>query len=201
MDVCHFYAVHEPWAVGGVSDSVLKWIDTITMPGGGRMLARKPPTEVTGRGRVRNPLGAEQVEIGLILAAKLQVFQTRSLAERVVRQARHVIRLVIRQINLEQVQPPVDRLRQSQHANELLHETDAAVGRAAGSARQLIPHVASPQHRPRRILGIVEFVQPLDEAALAGGDAPIYNRVHSNSFLQLPCSWNVHTKISSRRVA
>jgi hypothetical protein len=60
-------------------------------------------TEVAGRSRVGNPLGPEQVQIGLVLPPQFEVLQTRSGTQRVVRQAEHMIRLLIRKIELEEV--------------------------------------------------------------------------------------------------
>ena len=90
------------------------------------MLRLEPPAEVAGGGRVGNPLGAEQVEIGLVLPPQFEIFQARASAQRVVGQVEHVVRLVIRQMHFEQVQPLVDLLGQSQLADQLMHQSDAA---------------------------------------------------------------------------
>ena len=68
--------------------------------------------EVARRGRVGNPLGAQGVEEDLVVAAQLDVLQPDAVAQRVVGQVQHVVRLVVGQMDLQQVQAAVDGLDQ-----------------------------------------------------------------------------------------
>src|SRR5687768_2528909 len=88
-------------------------------------------------------------------------------------------------MHLEQMQAAVDRLRQSHVADQLMHQPDAAVGRAARAARQLILRRAAADHWPREILGIVVFMQTSLQSSLANPNPFPDNGVHSKSFLCL----------------
>jgi len=141
--------------------------------------AGEAAAEVARRGRIGNPLGAQQIEIGLVLPPQFEVLERAPRAERVVGQVEHVVALVIRQMHLEQVQPLVDRLSQLEPPHQLLHERQAAIGRAHTAARQLEPHVGALEHRPRPIRRQLVSVQPLLHAALAVGQTLVDNWLHS----------------------
>ena len=104
---------------------------------------------------------AKQVEIGLVLPPQFEIFQAGAAAQRVVGQVEHVVRLVIRQMDLEQMQPLVDRLGQTQLRDQLVDQPDAAVGRAARPPCQLVLRRAPADHRLREVVGIVELIEPL----------------------------------------
>src|SRR3990172_1742246 len=125
--------------------------------------------------------GAQCIQVSLVLAAQLQIFQASSAAQRVVRQVEHVVRFVIRQVKLEQVQPLVDRCSQSQLTHQLMDQADAAVRRAHAPPGQLVVNVAAPQHGLREVRGVVELVQSSCQAPLASRQALLDNRVHSKS--------------------
>jgi ubiquinone/menaquinone biosynthesis C-methylase UbiE len=97
--------------------------------------ARKPPTEIARRGGVGNPLGPQRVQVGLVLAAQLQVFQAGPTTQRIISQIEHVVRFVVRQMHFEQVQPPVDFPGQPQLAHQSVHEANAAAYRPYRPAR------------------------------------------------------------------
>jgi hypothetical protein len=87
-----------------------------------------------GVGDSRRP---QQVEIGLVLPPQFEVIQAALVAQHVVGQVQHVVRLLIRPIDLEQMQPLVDGLGEPEFADELLDQPDAAVGGPAGSGSLL----------------------------------------------------------------
>ncbi len=148
--------------------------------------------KVAGRGGIRNAFGAQGVQIGLVLAAQLQVFQARPAAQRVVRQVQHVVPLVIRQMNLEQ-RRRWSISRPPQAAHQLMHQPDAAAGRAHRSPGQLIFDVGGPQHGPREVVRIIELVQASRQSPLACRTALLDNPVHSKSLRGLAGSWSFIT--------
>jgi hypothetical protein len=105
--------------------------------------AVKSAAEVAGRGGIGNPLGPEQVQISLVLPPQFEVLETGSRAQTVVGQAEHVIRFVIRQIELEERQPAVDLGGQVEFPHQQMHEADAAVGRAHRAAGQFQGEVSA----------------------------------------------------------
>jgi hypothetical protein len=100
-----------------------------------QIFALEAPAEVAGGGGIGNPLRAQQIEIGLVLTSQLEVLQARATAQRIVGQIEHVIRFVKRQVDFEQLQPRVDGFGQTQMADQLLHQADAAVSRAHTAPR------------------------------------------------------------------
>ena len=150
---------------------------------GGEVFARKTPAEVACRGGIGNSLGAQEIQIGFVLPPQLEVFQALRSAQPVVGQVQDVVRLVVRQMHLEQMQALVDRLGQSQLTGQLLHQSDAAVGRADATLGQFVMQLAAAQHRPREIVGKVVLVEPPRQTTLASGDSLPNNLLHSNPFL------------------
>jgi len=67
-----------------------------------QVLRPEPSAEVSGGGRVGNPPRSQEIEIGFVLPPDFEVFETPSVTEGVVGQAEHVIRLVVRRMDLEQ---------------------------------------------------------------------------------------------------
>jgi hypothetical protein len=73
--------------------------------------------------------GAEGVEINFVLATQFEIFQAGAVAQGVVGKVEDVIRLVIGQMNLEQVQVVVDGIDEA--------TPRSAAGRCSGSCRRL----------------------------------------------------------------
>ena len=74
----------------------------------------KATGEVPAGGWIRNALGAQTIEEGLIIAPQLNVLQPHSVQKRVVGQIQHMVALMIRKVLLKQMQPRVDLLPQPQ---------------------------------------------------------------------------------------
>jgi hypothetical protein len=74
----------------------------------------KAPGEISGRRRIGNPFGAQPIEITLILSARFNIFQALSAGQNVVGHIQHMITLVIGQVDLQQLQAPIQILHQSQ---------------------------------------------------------------------------------------
>ena len=107
--------------------------------------AAEAAAEVAGRGRVGNPLRAQGVEKDLVVAAQFDVFQPRAVAQRVVGQVQHVIRLVIGQMDFQQVHAAVDGLDQAALAGQLVHHADAARRRCRGPCPRFHSGCSPPQ--------------------------------------------------------
>jgi hypothetical protein len=58
----------------------------------------KATGEVPAGGRVRNALGAQTIEEGLIIAPQFNILQSHSVQKRVVGQIQHMVALVIRKV-------------------------------------------------------------------------------------------------------
>lgn len=103
-----------------------------------------------------------------------------ALAHRVVGQVEDVVGFVVRQMDLEQVQTAIDQVGQAEAADDFLHDTDAAVGKAAGSVSDLVMDVRGCEHRS---FGVADlgFVEAAVNAALAVVELLSYFRLHSKS--------------------
>lgn len=106
------------------------------------------------------------VEIDLVVAAQFEILQTVAVAEGVVSQVEHVIGLVIRQMNLEQVQTPVNGVNQPELAGQQVKGSNAAVTHAVCSSGDFIMDVAGLEHG---LVAVAEssFVEPPQRAACA----------------------------------
>ncbi len=78
-----------------------------------QVLRLEAAAEVTRRGGIRNPEGAQRVQIGFVLPPQFEILQAPRVAQRVIRNVQHVVGFVIGQMNLEQVQPLIDGRRQA----------------------------------------------------------------------------------------
>ena len=137
--------------------------------------------EIAGRGRIGNAAGAEGVEEDFVVAAQFEVLQAGAVAQGVVGEVQHVVGLVIRQMDLEQVQAPVDGLGQAQLPDQQQHRADAAVSHAARALGDLDTGCCGRQHRPIAALRSFDLVQPLLDPPLAGRQLTAYLGVHSKS--------------------
>ena len=138
--------------------------------------------EVAGRGRVGNAPRPQGVEEHFVVAPQFDVLQAGTVAQRVVGQVEHVVALVIRQVNLQQVQAAVDRLSQTELADQEHDRAQAAVAHAARPLGHLEADVAAGQHRPRTITQLPLVEPPLDPP-LGGTQSTLYLGLHSKSLL------------------
>jgi hypothetical protein len=109
----------------------------------------KPAAEIARGGRVGNPLRAQRIEIHLILPPLLHILQARPATEHVVRDAEHVIRFVIRQMHLQHLHVPIDRVDQPRVLRQPMHGADPTTGESAPPIAVLILNVAHRVHRAR----------------------------------------------------
>jgi len=83
---------------------------------------RQKSPAVVGSG---NPPCAQRVQVDLVVAAKLQVLQARAAEEKIISDVQHVVRLVVRQMDLEQLQVAIQRLGESDGAGQSDGRPDA----------------------------------------------------------------------------
>jgi hypothetical protein len=138
----------------------------------------EPATEVpSGRG-IRNPLCPEGIEIHLVVAKEFQVFQTAPAGQHVVGEVQDVVRLVIGQVDLEQVQATVDLLHQPRRLGQLLNRAEAPHPEAARPFRHLVVDVRRPEHR-LFLVAPVAVAETVLDAALAVAEIPLCTLLHS----------------------
>ena len=87
---------------------------------------REAAARVTGRRRVRAALRPESVEVDLILPQSLEVHETVTAGPDVEGNVQYVVGLEAGQVELEQVQTPVDLLDEADTAHQLEHQAGAA---------------------------------------------------------------------------
>ena len=105
-----------------------------------------------------------------------------AVAQRVVGQVQHVVALVIRQMNLQQVQPPVDGLGQVRARwTSSTHRADAAVGHAAACARPFRTGCCRAAAWAARSRSWLRLSSRRSMRLLAGGQLSAYLGVHSKS--------------------
>ena len=97
-----------------------------------------------------------------------------------------MVALMVGQMNLQQMQSPVDGFSQTELLHQQPHRAQAAIGQALRPLGQLILDVAGPHHRRLATLAVVS-IDPAFDAALAGGQCPAYLGVHSKSLRGCGC--------------
>ncbi len=160
---------------------------------GDQVLRLEPAAEIAGRGGIGRTLGPQQVQIGFVLPPQFEVFQASAAAQCVVGQVEHVIRFVIGQMHLEQMQLTIDLLGQPQVAHHLMDQADPAAAGADDAVRHFILRRAAPDHGACEVLGVVVFVETSQQSALARRHEFTDNRFHSNSFQRFVVLWCVNT--------
>ena len=114
---------------------------------GQHVFDRETPAEIPGRRGVGNPLRPQGVQIHLIVPQPFEVLQAVPVAQDVVGDIQHVIRLVVRQMALEQVQLLIERGNQPRPLGHQVQGPEAAIGKAPGSLGHLIMNIAGAEHR------------------------------------------------------
>ena len=89
---------------------------------------REAAAEVPGGGGVGDAFGPQGVEIDLVVAADLQMFQAAAAGQEVVGDVQDVVALVIRQVPLQQVEALVDVVDQSDLLGQQVDGPDATGG-------------------------------------------------------------------------
>lgn len=100
------------------------------------ILRREASTEVAGRRRVGDRSSPERIEVVVVVAQELDVVERPAPAQDVVGDVENVIGLVIGPVLLEQHQPLVDQVGQTERLHEVVHDPDAAVRDGMSSAAE-----------------------------------------------------------------
>src|SRR5271168_658010 len=93
-----------------------------------------------------------------------------------------MIGFVVRQMNLEQVQAPINGVDQADAPGQKVKGADATVSQAVHAVRDLVMNVAGREHGALQI-GHDRFIQTPFDATLAVGEFSPYDLVHSKSLL------------------
>ena len=117
------------------------------------VLRGEAAAEVAGSGRVGDAVGPQGVEEDDVVASQLDVVEAGAVAQGVVGEVQDVVRLVVREVELEQVEPLVDGLGESELADQQLDGADAAAGDAAGLGGGLVVDVGGGEDRLGRRCG------------------------------------------------
>ena len=134
--------------------------------------------EVPSRRGIRNPLRAEGIEVHLVVAKEFQIFQAAPPGQHVVGEVQHVIRFVIRQVDLEQVQAAIDLLHQPRRSGHLVNRAEASHRKAPSSLRHLVLHIGRPEHR-LLLIAPVPVSEAVRDATLAISEIPLCTVLHS----------------------
>jgi hypothetical protein len=114
-------------------------------------------------------------------APKFDVFQAGAVAQGIVGEVEDVIGLVVRQVDLEQVQAAVEGLGEAELAHQEVNGTNAPVADAPAAVADFIRDVAGSEHglgRAAAVARVEAFLNP----PLATGQLVAYRGVHSKSF-------------------
>jgi hypothetical protein len=144
------------------------------------------PAKITGGGRIGNARSAQGVEIRLVVAQNLQVLQAGPAAEDVVGDVQHVVRFVIGQMDLEQVQCLVDGLGEFDLPCQQMHRTDAAAGNGSRAVSHVVANGAGGEHR---FLAGRNAARPESFCDTALASKPLFSCsiVHSKRLLACQC--------------
>jgi hypothetical protein len=152
-------------------EDVLKGLDVV----GGETAA-----EVAGGGGIRDAVGAQGVEEDDVIASQLDVIEAGTVAQRVVGDVEDVVGFVVGEVELEQVEPLVDSLREAELADQQVDGADAAAGDGSCLGRGFVLDVAGRDDRIGR-RGGDRPIEPSSNFPLAGGVMAVWNRFHSKS--------------------
>ena len=119
----------------------------VHQPGHARL--SQAPREVARRRRARDRLRAQSVHVGRVVAQALDVLQPRAPAQHVEGDVQHMVRLVVRQVPLQRLQPRVHLPHEPQLRGQPPHHPDAPVAHGVHSRADLVVDPARAEHRPR----------------------------------------------------
>ena len=111
------------------------------------VLLSEAPAEVASRGRIRDQVRAQRIHVRRVMAQTLDVLQPCAATQNVVRKVQHVIRLMIRQMHLQQLEAVIDVLNQTQLGDQPMHRGDAPEAHRVRVRPNLIVHRARVEHR------------------------------------------------------
>jgi hypothetical protein len=130
------------------------------------VLAGEAPTEIaSGRG-VGNTPGTKGVEKVLIVTAEFDVLQAGAIAQGVVSEVEDVVRFMVRQMDLQEVEFGINRLDEAELSSQGVKGANAAVANTADACRSLVMNVAGGKEG-LATTAEVRFVEAALDASLA----------------------------------
>ena len=152
-------------------EDVLKGLDVV---------GRETAAEVAGGGGIGDAVGTQGIEEDDVVAPQLDVIEAGTVAQRVVGDVEDVVGFVVGEVELEQVEPLVDSLREVELADQQMDGADAAAGDGFCLGRGFVVDVAGGDDRIGRRCGD-RPIEPSSNFPLAGGVMAVWNRFHSKS--------------------
>ena len=125
----------------------------------------KAPREVARSRRTRDRLRAQGVHVGRVVAQAAQVLEPHAPAQQVVGDVEHMVRLVVRQMPLQQLQPPVDLARQPSFDTR---RRTAPMPPTPGPEKQMVWSTWGANHSTAPIAATGETVQSPPEGTVTG---------------------------------
>src|SRR5262249_18710058 len=130
------------------------------------VVAAKAAAEVPGSRRVRETAGTQGVQEVLVLAAQLDVLEAGAVTEGVVSEVENVVRFMVGEGDLEDLQPLVDGLDEAEALRQGMDGPDATVADPVDTSRNRIVDVGR-REQGSRAAADVGLVQAALAAALA----------------------------------
>ena len=153
--------------------------------------------EVAGGGGVGDPLGAQGVEIDLVVAPQFEMFDAFAAGEDVEGDVQDMVGFVIGQMPLEENKLGVDLVDQPGVASQQEHGTDAAGGESVDAIGQFVVDVGSGHH------GLLAFwsgaiLEAFEDSLLAfvENSAIAFSRFPTVAFAGLLGDSRTHSKAS-----
>ena len=127
-----------PHAQAGVVDQVEQRVNAVL---------GKPPTEIASRGGIGDTACAQGIEEHLIVAEQFQILEAGATTQGEVGQGEHMVRFMVRQVEFQQLQTPVESLDQAELPDQRVHGTDATNRDATAAFGDFIMNVAGRHNR------------------------------------------------------
>ena len=147
------------------------------------------PTEVAGRRGVGDALRPERVQVHFVVAPQLDVFQAGSAGQEVVGDVEHVVRLMVRQMALQKMQPAIDGLDQPRSPGQQVHRSDPAASQTPHAVGQLVLNVTGGEHGPG-LIRPVAITEPVLNSTLAVAQLLPSTLAHSKCLLAQGIVWS-----------
>src|SRR5204863_9757662 len=103
--------------------------------------------EVPGGGRIGDALGTQSVEVVDVIAAEFEILQAIGVAQGVVGDVEDMIRLVVRQMDLEQVESAINGVNESDASCQHVKDADATEANAVNPRGHFITNVGGGEYR------------------------------------------------------
>ena len=146
--------------------------------------------EVSGRGWVGNSLCAQGVEKDFVIAPQFNVLQSHAVAQRVVRQVQHVIRLMVGTMDFQQMHAAINGGHKADLSRQLMHQTNSTHADGTHLVGQFDADVGCGEHRLALILP--RSLQPPQNALLGFAQTILYTTFHSKPSVLLGNGLRLH---------